>query len=365
MYSFADQFKTSGGRPAGFDYMRLLLAIGVIGLHSIIVCYGQIVEIGFWQSPLRPFVRMILPMFFVLSGFLVAGSLLRTKTIGMFLGLRAIRIFPALTVEVLLSALILGPLFTSLALSNYFTHPQFFAYFWNVVGHVHFMLPGVFDNNPYPNVVNGQLWTVPFELYCYVALGVISLANVKRAPWVVAMGAITILILYIVLKIFRDGGVPGYIVGPVPGALLIIFFLIGVLVYLIKEYIPYSHYIGIFSLLISSISLSILPYGEFISIIPVSYFTVYIGLMNPSRTFFVEGADYSYGLFLYGYPIQQALVAMNDIFQNWAINFIFTMVFGLLFAAMSWHAVEKPALGFRTFLQRWEDEWLRRTTGAG
>src|SRR4029077_15672800 len=108
--------------------------------HSVIVCYGQLAEIAFWKSEARPIVRLILPMFFALSGFLVAGSLERSRTLLMFLALRVIRIFPALSVEVLLSALILGPIFTSISFKSYFSSSEFWEYFLNIVGHVHFRL---------------------------------------------------------------------------------------------------------------------------------------------------------------------------------------------------------------------------------
>ena len=127
-------------------------------------------------------------MFFALSGFLVAGSLLRSRTVAMFLASRIIRIFPALSVEVLLSAVLLGPLFTSLTLAQYFRSHEFWGYWWNLVGHVHFRLPGVFDANPNPNVVNGQLWTVPYELYCYVLLALVTLIGGVRHRWIVVAG---------------------------------------------------------------------------------------------------------------------------------------------------------------------------------
>ena len=69
---------------------------------------------------------------------------------------------------VTLSALFLGPLLTTFPLVSYFSDPLFIAYFGNIVGHVQFTLPGVFHNNPLPEVVNGNLWTLPPEFYCYL-----------------------------------------------------------------------------------------------------------------------------------------------------------------------------------------------------
>ena len=104
-------------------------------------------------------------MFFALSGFLVASSLERCKTLFTFLGLRAIRILPALAVEIFISALIIGPLFTTEPAKAYFAAPEFHDYFLNILGDIHYHLPGVFAANP-SDAVNGQLWTVPYEMIC-------------------------------------------------------------------------------------------------------------------------------------------------------------------------------------------------------
>src|SRR5262249_6839314 len=121
----------------------------------------------------------LVPSFFALSGYLVAGSFERCRTIGMFIGLRVLRIFPALSVETILSAFILGPIFTIYSLGDYFSNPLLFSYLGNIVGHVQFELPGVFETNPDPHVVNGQLWTVPYELYCYIVTAFIGIFGMR------------------------------------------------------------------------------------------------------------------------------------------------------------------------------------------
>jgi peptidoglycan/LPS O-acetylase OafA/YrhL len=135
--TLADRIAATGGRTSGFDYMRLLLSVTVVLSHGVIVSYGQPGDAVFWDTPLRPVYRLVLPMFFALSGYLVAGSLERSRTVGVFLGLRVIRIYPALTVEVLLSAFILGPWMTNLGLQAYFGDPQFRHYLLNILGDIH------------------------------------------------------------------------------------------------------------------------------------------------------------------------------------------------------------------------------------
>jgi peptidoglycan/LPS O-acetylase OafA/YrhL len=164
------------GNTSGFDYLRLLLAIGVLCIHSFSTSYGQPGKRFFFYclgDRLTP--PAILPMFFALSGFLVAASYFRTKSVGAFVMLRVLRIAPALAVEVFLCALVLGSMFTTLPLTKYFSHPTFWSYFGNLIGWIHFLLPGVFENNPLNIAVNLSLWTVPYELECYIALMALAL----------------------------------------------------------------------------------------------------------------------------------------------------------------------------------------------
>lgn len=173
--------KLNGGPTSGFDYLRLILAIGVLAWHSYPLTQGDVAAGQFMSGWGGALVRLILPMFFALSGFLVAASLER-NTLGTFLAFRALRIAPALVVEITLSALILGPLLTTFSIGDYFGDPRLAKYFLNVVGYIHYQLPGLFAQNIYPNVVNGSLWTVPFELECYCALVVLALLRVMHRP---------------------------------------------------------------------------------------------------------------------------------------------------------------------------------------
>jgi len=348
-------------RPSGFDYMRLGLAIGVIAMHSVIVCYGPVAEIELWKSWARPFIREILPAFFALSGFLVAGSLERSQTLAMFLALRVIRIFPALSVEVVLSALIIGPIFTSLSLSEYLSHPLFHRYFLNIIGDAQGHLPGVFYRNAWPEMVNGQMWTVPYELYCYLILTALALV---RKRWAVLVGAVLVAAMYAGYRQYKAGVIPEAVIGPLPGVLLVVCFLLGVSIYLYRDVLPFSKAGAVICLLASMVLVSVVPYGEFFAPLPIAYATVGFGLFNPRRTIVIDGADYSYGIFLYGYPIQQALAAITPWAQVWYINILAAVTVATIFAAFSWRVVEKPALGLRPWLRRQEARYLDLKRGA-
>jgi peptidoglycan/LPS O-acetylase OafA/YrhL len=353
----AARIQETGGHASGFDYLRLCLALSIVCLHSGITSYGMSADVAIFQSDARPLVRMILPAFFALSGFLVAGSLERSRSLFMFLGLRVVRIYPALAVEVLLSAFILGPLLTTVPLDRYFTSHEFVLYLCNVVGDIHYYLPGMFGANPLPNIVNGQLWTIPFELGCYIVLAAVTLLGLKRWRILGPVFVVLVTLAYLAVTLVRHGGEIVPVPGAINGALLIATFLAGVSIYLYRDKVPFTFSTGLFSGILAAACLGYFPCGDFFAPIPIAYFTVWLGLMNPSRKW-LRGADYSYGIFLYGFSIQQAIVCLIPAAVYWPVNLSCTVPVVVLAAAFSWHIVEKPAQKFRNVLKIWETNLL-------
>ena len=346
-----DRLEVTKGRPSGFDYMRVALAVLIIVIHSIFSSYGNDDEI--WGSAWRAPIALLLPMFFSLSGFLVAGSLERCETLVSFLGLRVLRLGPALAAEVFLSALVLGPLVTELPLREYFSNPELFSYFWNMVGDIHFSLPGVFLHNPSPSIVNGQLWTVPIELKCYVAISIVSIVGLVRRR-ALFLFAIVALHLFLIWYSIRH---PGNAIGSLSDRILVISFLVGILFFQYRDRIRWSA--GLFVIaLAASLYLMALSFGDRFSTVPVTYVTVYLGLMNPRRSRLLLGGDYSYGLYLYGSPLQQTVAWIGPSLQHWYWNILISLPSAALLAFASWRLLEKPTLGLRPALRRIEQRYL-------
>jgi peptidoglycan/LPS O-acetylase OafA/YrhL len=348
------------GRATGFDYLRIILAVSIICLHSVFSSYGVASSDAVFASAGRPLFRFLMPAFFALSGFLVAGSLERSRTLVTFLGLRMLRIYPALIVESLLSAFILGPLVTTQPLLTYFTAPEFFRYMLNILGDVHFSLPGVFVHNPLPNVVNFQLWTIPFELYSYVTLALVTIIGLRRwriLSWAV-MVAITL--TYLCVTLLRHHGQLIPVVGALNGALLVATFHAGVGLYLYRDKIPFTPSLAVASAVITALLIGWIPGGDFFAPLPVAYLTIWIGLQNPSKKYLV-GSDYSYGIYLYGFAVQQAFVALVPSLRIWWVNFFITIIITMAIAALSWSLIEQPALRLRRYLPRLENFYLFHT----
>lgn len=343
------------GRTTGFDYLRLGLAVAVLCSHSIDVSYGLAFATQFENGPIRPLIALILPMFFALSGFLVAGSLERCRTLVSFMGLRVLRLAPALAVETVIAALLLGPILTMLPLAEYFSDGQLPAYFLNVVGDIQYTLPGLFGANPWPNTVNAQLWTLPFELGCYLSLFAFALCGLHKRRLIFA-GIVAALNIAMAVQ-YAVGGE----LNPAPvveGQLLVVCFLWGIVLYLYRDLVAHRATHGAIAA-IASIALLVHPATDYLVPVFAAYLTAYLGLLRPKANMLVSSGDYSYGIFLFGFPVQQAVTQLlGPGGQHWHLNIAVSLPVTLLFAVLSWHAVEKPALRLRAPLKRLEDRFL-------
>jgi len=362
LISFLDRNEQAGGRSSGFDYLRIILALAVMGAHSVATSYGEEVDYEVWKTPLRPFLCLLLPMFFALSGYLVALSFYRSKTLLKFLSLRIIRIYPALVAETVLSAFVLGPLFTTLTLHDYFTDPLFKQYMLNMFGDVHFFLPGLFDGNPYYPLVNAQLWTVPYELLCYISLACLATIGALRYRVLGLISPILLASAYCFTRLYRHGGeLPGHNTA-VPGPFLVISFLCGVAICLYREKLP--HNLGVFlvcagiSIFIYSDSVATGSFADYIAPFTVAYCTIYLGLTNVPRIRLINSADYSYGIFLYHFSIQQAIMHSVPWARQWYLNLAICLPITVVFAVASWHSVERPFLSLRRGIDALEDRYL-------
>jgi peptidoglycan/LPS O-acetylase OafA/YrhL len=330
--------RLSHKRTVGFDYMRLSLAVVILVWHSFAVVQGPTPTSDSWYVLVM---RSALPLFFALSGFLVASSLERLDHLPSFLAARFLRIFPALIVETLLSAFLLGAFLTVLPLGAYFADAEFHRYMLNIFGYVHFDLPGVFKTNPVP-WVNRSLWTVPFELECYVALAVLYLAGLFRRPAALALVLFAACVLC--AWMYRDYS---YATSPlVPGRLLIAYYLAGNLVFKLRDRLPGGIVVA---LLMFALSVALLgnTWTTFLSPLPVAYASAALGCTAPRRIPVIFDGDYSYGMYLYAFPIQQACYQMMP-GTSVAANALLATGITAIFAVFSWHMIEKPVLKYKS-----------------
>jgi peptidoglycan/LPS O-acetylase OafA/YrhL len=356
--TFSSILDANKGVGPGFDTLRILLAFAIFWGHAKSIAGGHPLHVdslaalhaGNWEGPRRPMQVAYVPAFFALSGFLVTGSALRLRQTSTFLLFRGFRIFPALLVEVTLSALILGGAFTTLSPGAYFTSAGLFRYFGNVVGWITFYLPGVFTKNPWAGVVNVNLWTLPAEFDCYLGTAVLMATGIFFNRRIVSAVFVLVTLVFAFLNISTDFAVSPMTMAPIA---VTYYFFVGVMFFHWRERVNYSAWLFLGSCL-AAYPLLYWHHTVFLAPVFLTYATLFIGMSAIPKIALISRGDYSYGIYLYGFPITQALVAAIPSLhgRGWSTLALAAIVTAA-FAAFSWHVVEKPALGLRKKLPKW------------
>jgi peptidoglycan/LPS O-acetylase OafA/YrhL len=277
-------------------------------------------------------------VFFAISGFLVAASFERNGWRD-FLVARALRIYPALIVCIALTAFILGPALTTDA--QYWRDATTWRYLWAnaTLWRAEFWLPGVFDALP-RTAVNGSLWTLPIEGRLYLALLIAGALGMLR-PWRYAAAWALAIVGACAFALLR---------GPLPEYLSYLiwvtsFFITGTLVWVLRERIRLWWPILV-TLLIAAALTRGTPAFHAAYFALVAYGTFYLGFAPRLPT--IEKNDLSYGVYLYGWPMQQLALLAGA--TTLALNIAAATAMTLVCAALSWFAVERPALRLK---RRW------------
>jgi len=335
----------TNGIGQGFDTLRIILSIAILCWHSIVTSYGREAELPFWTNPLTGgIVTSLLPIFFALSGFLVMGSAVRTKSLKVFLAARGLRILPALATEVTISAVILGSLVTSLSLSEYFANAGFFQYFGSLIGKIQISLPGVFTTNPLDNQVNGSLWTIAPEILCYTYIAFVIATGLLEKRRVLSILIVSMTAFLVVCDIFELG--LRKIGDPFLPHILILAFALGNLLFLWRNAVPFSRSLFV-GCLVVGMALVSHPKLATLATPPLVYVTVYLGLLPLPRIPLLDRGDYSYGIYLYAMPVQQSFVFAFPQLRQWYWNILFALPVTTALAMASWSFIEKPALRLR------------------
>ena len=326
------------GRANNLNLVRFLLAACVILSHScdllgrsqqdpahVLLHFSNLGEIGVFG-------------FFFISGYLIFKSAMRRDTPAQYLRARGLRIFPGMIVSVLLCLVVVGPLVTTLPLRAYFHSPVIRAYLpvlW--LHHNDSYLPGVFQHNLY-TLVNGSLWTLPAEWTMYVLTLLVCLgyrqfrgtSRLTGLSWLLVAGCI----------LFTAQMMPLRWAYAAPW---MAFFCLGSACYMLRDRILLSLPAALALLAAEVLLLRVMPHaGKPLFPLVLCYCLLAFGY-HPAIYFrpFTRLGDYSYGLYIYGWPVQQLLVnKARTPLALFAESFAIT----LLLAVLSWSLVEQPCL---------------------
>jgi peptidoglycan/LPS O-acetylase OafA/YrhL len=330
-----------------FGLLRLALAFAVVISHAFSVKTGLVDD-----EPLKWLTGFTLGEhavngFFAISGFLVTMSFERRGWRDYVLA-RSLRIMPGLIAAVLATALIMGPLLTSLPLKAYLADPALWRFVTTtpVTFKSTLPLPGVFEANPF-RFPMGTVWTLKYELLCYGGVLLAGLAGLMRFKGLV----LGLVILLAVAAFAREIIAPGGSKGLETALRLPLIFLAGGAAYLWRERLNLSRLLMI-SLLSFVVLLSATPFYKPLLYLWTAYAMLVLAL-RPALTGRLPApeTDLSYGVYLYGWPLQQALVALLPNVSA-AELMLPSLILTALVAALSWFCVEKPALALKRRLIR-------------
>jgi len=340
-------------RDNNYNLLRFLAAASVIVSHAFPMS-------GVVSDPLERLVgfslgHLAVDVFFVISGFLVTGSLLARRDLRSFAVARALRLFPVLVVGALFCAFVVGPLQTALPLGRYLAHPET----WKFVAMnsvpwpfgIAYTLPGVFLDVPVRGAVNGSLWSLPWELSMYVALTALGALAFAARPLLseralrrtlLAIGAVATA----GFTVYEAFDFP-YLFHLSQGLRLTSLFFGGAALLVLSDRIVLS---GRFALLAAALLVAdfLLPRPLMaVYAAALVYLVIWLAYApsGPLRAYHRAG-DYSYGTYVYAFPIGQCVAAWLPGAPAAAIMAI-TLPVTLALAIPSWHLFEERMLALK------------------
>jgi peptidoglycan/LPS O-acetylase OafA/YrhL len=323
------------GRKNSLNVIRLGLAVMVILAHYFPITGTVATDL---QAPISYFGLWAVSGFFAISGFLIAGSYRNSSSRTSYFRKRFWRIYPAFWLALLIVAFVIAPsswLIRTGGLENY-PWIDSLSYVFNNLSLIVFQseIGTTLQSAPLESAWNGSLWTLAPEFICYLLLMPLYDLFRKRP-----MAALLVLIPIATtgFLIFSDNEILG------PALRVGVFFLCGALIFEVKDRIIIRPVL-IFPSLLVILAAWMQPDLMIFSALPMAFALIGLGTVK-SRLRHFEKNDYSYGIYLYGFPVQQFFVAL-ELPNSFAINVLATLSLSTLFAVASWRLLEKPVLDF-------------------
>jgi peptidoglycan/LPS O-acetylase OafA/YrhL len=327
-------------RANNFDFLRFLAALMVIVSHSFALTGHPEPMVGrFTLGTIGVFI------FFSISGFLIAKSWESHPRPSAFLGKRILRIVPGLAGAILFTVFVIGVLFSTVPVRSFVTGQATLQYLNSIfIYSIGSTLPGLFAANPLSGAVNGSLWTLPYEFTAYALaaiLGVIGLLKHKhRLLWVLAA---VIVLDYLVVGTPTGTDLPLTNLDIHPFFRLLGFFIAGMLLYVWRHRVPINLNLIVGATVLFLIGAQ-LPGSVAWTTLTLPYVVIAVAYTNWGKVQrFGRYGDFSYGMYIYAFPIQQSVVGLHRGIKPWELIVVgLPIIIGV--AALSWHGIEKPAL---------------------
>lgn len=336
----------------GFALIRLGAAVAVLVSHNIGIFAGDTKADPLFALTGFTLGQHAVHVFFILSGVLVSLSLSRSAGLKDYMLARLLRIYPGFAACVLLTALVLGPMVSAKPVAAYFSDSSVVRYIALTLGLVTARepLPSVFTTNPFAGEVNLSLWTLKYEMLCYVALAALAGTGLlhHRRRWSTTLA-------FIVGALTATYALPDLVAEASMAENLRRFglcFSLGALAFARRETLvlaPAMLPVLAVALLASHGS----RVGEPVLIVVMAYTTLVLASVTTGpMSRWASRQDLSYGVYLYGWPVAQTILLAAPSISLWALQSVSLMLV-VPMAVMSWTFIEKPSLALRSRMDGW------------
>jgi peptidoglycan/LPS O-acetylase OafA/YrhL len=341
---------TKGGNSFGF--LRFALAAMVIFSHAIPIG-------GFGREQItarthETFGSLAVSCFFVISGFLITASYISQRSLFRFSWHRILRILPGFYGCLLVTIFLFAPaqcLIENGTLAGYWPGAwQFFnANKWLEMRQ--YQIGGLLAHHPHPSAWDGSLWSLIYEFKCYILVAILGFFGVLAlARPVVLLTFVITFGLYMTESMYPGGAgriIPVYADGWM--LKLTAYFLAGMVAYLYREHISLSLRLAVGAAVAIVYSLARCPeMYPFLAVLAVPYLLLYLAAVLPWSNF-DKRADISYGVYLYGFSVQQLLVTFGLHSLGYWPYAILSLITTIPFAAASYYLIERPMLRLKHF----------------
>ncbi len=352
---------TGFSKDNSLNFIRLVFALTVVIVHAwALGGFGQI-HIGNYDPA-----SVAVDGFFVISGFLITRSRLGVRTTSRFLWHRALRILPGFWASLIAVAFLCAPLawrYERGSFDGYLAarpHGPIQYVIANSLLKVRFYdISGTPSGVPFPPANsaisigwNNSMWTLYWDALCYLGIAVLALLGIiqRRRALVAAITAClwAVLVLHWLAPGFTPGPLGSIFAGGVERFVLM--FLAGSVLYLYADRIPLSGMLAAGCTVILIVSM-FLSDPHILLNLPLAYLCIWLGIRLPLHRVGAEH-DFSYGLYIYSFPIQQ-LAAVYKVQQH-GIAAYFALCLSVTAAAavLSWFCIERPALRLKSWTPR-------------
>jgi peptidoglycan/LPS O-acetylase OafA/YrhL len=329
-------------------------------------------EVIFWHAfprghipPLRSILQLLLcggvDGFFAISGFLITASWLSNPQLRDYLLARALRILPGFYVCLVVTAFVFAPLSvamqggsaTQLIMSG---APFDYVFKNSAVALLKMDVGGTPHGVPTSGVWNGSLWSLIWELLCYLIVALIGVVGLANRRWVSAAILALATMGATLLPPLRFPEVFQHQEGDLRTALFFlicrtaIMFSAGALLYQWRDVIP-ARWSLVAVCVVIVVLAGQLPDYRVVAAVPLAYAIIVSGVLIHNKRLRLR-TDLSYGMYIYAYPTQQLLIISGLISPRNVFFFVVVAIATVPLAAASWFLIEKPARSLKSRLKR-------------